>query len=179
MTDTHMSNDPLLKAARLISIVLRWILLLAGGVILAIGVLGLLAIAVQEAGLIAIADPLAVPDDIIAVVIFVCIGVGCFLLARFLKKLLEIIATVADGNPFEIANAARLETMGWLVAGATLLSFLGELFGRVYNALALAAQTDFEVEGSVEGVLITLLLFILARVFRHGAAMREDLEGTV
>ncbi len=26
---------------------------------------------------------------------------------------------------------------------------------------------------------LALLLFILARVFRHGAAMRDDLEGTV
>jgi hypothetical protein len=29
------------------------------------------------------------------------------------------------------------------------------------------------------GVLTALLLFILARVFREGAAMRKDLEGTV
>ena len=27
--------------------------------------------------------------------------------------------------------------------------------------------------------LLVVILFILARVFRHGAAMREDLEGTV
>ena len=29
------------------------------------------------------------------------------------------------------------------------------------------------------GLILILTLFILARVFRHGAAMREDLEGTV
>ena len=32
---------------------------------------------------------------------------------------------------------------------------------------------------SLSGILMVLVLFILARVFRHGAAMREDLEGTV
>jgi hypothetical protein len=32
---------------------------------------------------------------------------------------------------------------------------------------------------SPAGVAFVLLLFILARVFRQGAAMRDDLEGTV
>ena len=36
-----------------------------------------------------------------------------------------------------------------------------------------------DIEFSLTGVLLALVLFILARVFRHGAAMREDLEGTV
>ena len=31
----------------------------------------------------------------------------------------------------------------------------------------------------IEGILLALILFILARVFRHGARMRDDLEGTV
>jgi hypothetical protein len=32
---------------------------------------------------------------------------------------------------------------------------------------------------SLGGVLLALVLFILARVFRQGAKMREELEGTV
>jgi hypothetical protein len=37
------------------------------------------------------------------------------------------------------------------------------------------------VEGGVDfgGIILVLTLFVLARVFKHGAAMREDLEGTV
>jgi galactitol-specific phosphotransferase system IIC component len=37
-------------------------------------------------------------------------------------------------------------------------------------------RTDLDLGGSL---LLPLVLFILARVFRHGAAMREELEGTV
>ena len=36
--------------------------------------------------------------------------------------------------------------------------------------------------GTVEAtlfILLVIILFILARVFRHGASMRADLEGTV
>ena len=35
----------------------------------------------------------------------------------------------------------------------------------------------FNVE--LTGILLTLILFILARVFREGSRMREELEGTV
>ena len=33
--------------------------------------------------------------------------------------------------------------------------------------------------GAILGILLALVLFILARVFREGAAMRSELEGTV
>jgi hypothetical protein len=46
------------------------------------------------------------------------------------------------------------------------------------------SYVDFGVPGMfvpifLFGLVVGLVLFILARVFRHGAAMREDLEGTV
>lgn len=40
---------------------------------------------------------------------------------------------------------------------------------------ALVSGEDF----SLSSLFLSLTLFILARVFRHGAAMRDDLEGTV
>jgi hypothetical protein len=40
-------------------------------------------------------------------------------------------------------------------------------------------DADFDFGVSLGGLLLALTLFILARVFRQGAAMREDLEGTV
>ena len=39
------------------------------------------------------------------------------------------------------------------------------------------ATSDFGI--TLDGILLAVILFILARVFRQGAAMREDLEGTV
>ena len=44
------------------------------------------------------------------------------------------------------------------------------------------SQTDWiHVDASLDfsGVVMVVVLFILARVFRQGAAMRADLEGTV
>ena len=38
-------------------------------------------------------------------------------------------------------------------------------------------EANFDI--SIGGILLPLVLFILARVFRRGAEMREELEGTV
>ena len=52
------------------------------------------------------------------------------------------------------------------------------------DAIEKAGAKDFHMSFDDGGfdmtaLLLTVILFILARVFRHGAAMREDLEGTV
>jgi hypothetical protein len=54
--------------------------------------------------------------------------------------------------------------------------------GAWINALTKGqGHTDLEVIGGVDGngLLLMLILFILARVFRKGAQMRADLEGMV
>ena len=38
-------------------------------------------------------------------------------------------------------------------------------------------KVDFDF--TLTGLLLAIVLFILARIFRHGVEMREDLEGTV
>ena len=42
-------------------------------------------------------------------------------------------------------------------------------------------NVEFDVEAAIDvtGLLTILLVFILARVFERGVAMREELEGTV
>ncbi|MEL7219331.1 MAG: DUF2975 domain-containing protein, partial [Pseudomonadota bacterium] len=70
----------------------------------------------------------------------------------------------------------------WLLLAVQLLSI----------PLAALALTLVEWAGDIEdvqfsigdgfdlsGILMVIVLFILARVFRHGTRMREDLEGTV
>lgn len=87
----------------------------------------------------------------------------------FLRTLWRIVGTVAAGSPFTGANADRLTRMAWL---ALLLKG-----ASVVRSVALGeAETPVDVSG---GLLLALTLFILARVIRQGAAMREDLEGTV
>jgi len=77
-----------------------------------------------------------------------------------LRRLLTIVETVRSGDPFVAANALRLQAIAWVL-------------------LALQVLSLFIAGFSTSGWLAVLLTFILARVFAAGAAMRDDLEGTV
>ncbi len=95
----------------------------------------------------------------------------------FFRHLYRIIDTVAEGDPFVPANAKRLMAMGWI-------SIVSHFLAIPLNAVAqwLAHFSDrfvINISLSFAGLLLALVLFILARVFREGARMREDLEGTV
>ena len=98
------------------------------------------------------------------------------LIERFLEQLQRIIESVGAGEPFAPINADRLTRMGWLLLASQAVALLGMTVSAIH---ALSEDADFSGDLSVEGLFIVVLLFILARVFRHGAAMREDLEGTV
>ena len=94
-----------------------------------------------------------------------------------LRRLLAIIQTVREGDPFVAANADRLRAIAWV-----LLTL--QLFGLVIDAIARAVAItghplDIDAGFSINGWLAVLLTFLLARVFAQGTAMREDLEGTV
>ena len=94
-----------------------------------------------------------------------------------LTRLLAIVETVSLGDPFVSVNAARLQAIAWTVLALEILHL-------VVGAVAKAASTDAHPldigqDFSVTRWLAVLLCFVLARVFEHGARMREDLEGTV
>jgi hypothetical protein len=94
-----------------------------------------------------------------------------------LTRLLTIVHTVGDGDPFVMENAGRLKRIAWAVLGLELLHLC-------VGAVAAGASTDqapldLDWNLSVTRWLAVLLLFVLARVFEQGARMREDLAGTV
>ena len=95
-----------------------------------------------------------------------------------LKRLLAIVETVRSGDPFVAAHADRLQAIAWALLGLQLLSLS---VGAIANAVSTPAHpVHFNHAGfSINGWLTVLLTFLLARVFAHGALMREDLEGTV
>jgi hypothetical protein len=94
-----------------------------------------------------------------------------------LSRLRAIVDTVRDGDPFVAANAGRLQGIAWAFLGLELLH-LG--VGAVAAASGSADQPlDIGWRFSVTPWVAVLLLFVLARVFDHGARMRADLEGTV
>lgn len=98
---------------------------------------------------------------------------------RFTQLLHQIVNSVAIGDPFTLENANRLQAMAILALVYQFLSagmfFLGITVARITPLEALVSGEDL----SLTPLLLSLILFILARVFKHGASMREDLEGTV
>jgi len=128
----------------------------------------------------AVADQLAAAPAITLPVIFAAVAVGIVMLAlsiRFALELGRIVRTVQQGDPFEPANADRLARMGWLALGVTisgwLLMPLASWLEQYFNELSAGNGPE------LGGLVLSATLFILARVFRHGAAMRDDLQGTV
>lgn len=94
-----------------------------------------------------------------------------------LARLLAIVDTVRAGDPFVVQNAARLQTIAWCVLG---LEGLHLIIGAIAATSASSVQPlDIHWNFSVTPWIAVLLLFVLARVFDHGARMRADLEGTV
>jgi hypothetical protein len=101
----------------------------------------------------------------------------------FFRNLRQIINTVGEGDPFQPANSDRLSQMAWLMLGVQLLTLPAIPLAMQLVAVAdeMGENVDVSLDGGLDlsGILMIVVLFILARVFRHGAAMREDLEGTV
>ena len=100
-------------------------------------------------------------------------GLGFF----FFRHLYRIVASVEGGDPFVPANARRLQFMGWIAIAVHVLGiplamtsrWLDRIFGRPHDGFEL----------SYFAILLALVLFVLARVFREGARLREEVEGTV
>jgi hypothetical protein len=94
-----------------------------------------------------------------------------------LRKLLAIIGSVEEANPFVRANAVRLKAIGWLMVGIQIAGVPLEIAGSTFLALRGKPYDGFELP--INSILAILLVFILAGIFEHGADMREELEGTV
>ncbi|QIG54462.1 DUF2975 domain-containing protein [Altererythrobacter sp. BO-6] len=174
-----LRNDGLLKAGNFLTVFVIVILALVAAVLLA--VIPYLLI-----------DPAAVADEMVdaatasvaqatmaAITALTLsaglLGLGCY----FLFLLRRIILSVGEGDPFIDANASRLTRMGWIALAIEVgkLPLIAIVAWMMTQFQPTAVEADLEF--SLTGLLLALVLFILARVFRHGAAMRADLEGTV
>jgi Protein of unknown function (DUF2975) len=177
---TIRQSDPLLAAAKVL-IVLIQIIVVFAMVMIGIGI-GVI-VSVGKTRVFAEMAKAGAPDAAFPLLIasFLLIMVMLGLADRFFKELTGIVNSVRDGDPFRIENADRLTRMGWISVGihglALLLVGLASWFAAYLKKAGHHADLGFDVE--ITGVLLTLILFILARVFRRGAEMREDLEGTV
>jgi hypothetical protein len=92
-------------------------------------------------------------------------------------RLLSIVDTVSAGDPFVGENAERLQSIAWAIVGLELMHVVVVVLA---NGVWVGTQKiDIGEKLSLTPWLTILLLFVLARVFDHGARMRDELSGTV
>lgn len=170
-------GDPLLTAARLLLLILIGLLLFAAAMV-AIGVGAILT--VERAVVFDKIAAAGAPSSSYGLVVFGFSLIVALLLltARFLLELRRIVESVRQGDPFQPDNANRLGRMGWITVGgqAVWLTVVGIARWAAQYVDDGRRLPDANLGGSL---LLILVLFILARVFRIGAEMRDELEGTV
>jgi dipeptide/tripeptide permease len=178
MTDTDLLRDD--WVLRISLVVTRILQLLLGLAMLAL-ILGAVALAFDRdlvAELGANRERFTPQASQMLAIVVLAGAVALIMLGvQFLDKLARIVQSVALGDPFVPANAARLRAMGWLL----LATQLGGLALGIFAKWVGPDMRRFAIDDgfSAVGMLAVLVLFILARVFAHGAAMRDDIEGTV
>ncbi|WP_426266694.1 DUF2975 domain-containing protein [Sphingomonas sp. LHG3443-2] len=94
-----------------------------------------------------------------------------------LRNLLVILETVRSGDPFAAANADRLQIVAWCLLAIQLCDIA---FGFADAAMNRAAGEQISAwSPALTGWIAVLLVFVLARVFREGARLRDEAELTI
>lgn len=177
---TSKPGDPLLGAAKVL-LILFTIAVIFGMVMLGIGTSVLLTFGRYEfMTRIAAVDAPAIAFWGLVGGLLLLEGM-LYLGLRFIRELSGIVNSVGAGAPFHPRNAGRLSRMGWIMIiaeGVALpLAALLAWFAPYLEKAGKHVEIDFGLDA--ESILLILILFILARVFREGARMNDELEGTV
>lgn len=176
-----ITHDPLLAVAKGVLIFLMVVVAIAGGACAAA-----IPVVIFSADVVVqLAEEIpTVPTATMITAIAVTLAFAALLLAalfRVFQLLYSIVETVAEGDPFVPDNAKRLTQTAWLALGVQIVSMPLEALGNWIgdNADKTEGGSDIALGISGNGLLLVLILFILARVFRKGTEMRAELEGMV
>lgn len=167
------TRDTLLTAVRWLLTALLWLTII--GAVIAFVMIPVAYAMRREAGLQLVAENYPSVAGLLALA-----GIAAIIGYHFIRHLRRIVDSVALGDPFAPENADRLRAMAWLALAyqAVQVPMAGLLVW--WDAAPLKANVHHGDDGiSLATIILALILFILARVFRQGAAMRADLEGTV
>ena len=174
----------LLKAATWFTVFITAVLALAF-VACTLGVGGLLftPAIIQNMGIPLEADGVPMVRALTAALFAVGGGLISVILILFMIRATSgIVDTAIAGDPFVGGNADRLNRIGFLLLGLMAVQLLTLIF-----VTGIAPESvdnpHFHISGGSEpdpvGMLAILLIFVLARIFKHGAKMRDELEGMV
>lgn len=182
---THSKRDPLLTAAK----ILLYFLIGVIGFAALMVTIGLPFVIIYQDRILmeATAKGVTAGPELIGAIALIMLGIAVLLglAIYFLDLLRRIVNTVEEGDPFVPQNAERLSRMGWTALAGNLFAIpVGGLVLWIATLIEdTPAASDMDMSSDVgfsgEGLLLILVLFILARVFRKGTEMREELEGTV
>ena len=99
---------------------------------------------------------------------FISFGVALYVVER----LLELLKTLRFGSPFVKENAVRFRNVG-------VALLFGELSKIVIGVLAMIFDADVDAGLDLMIFIAIAAVFVLAEVFREGAAMKEEQDLTV
>ncbi len=118
-----------------------------------------------------------VPETV-AIIRLLCVLsiVAAVAVHQLVTRLIAIVASVRAGDPFIAANADRLQRIGWALLALQLLDLV---LGAITVFLDRISVDFITWTPSFTGWIAVVMLFVLARVFRVGAGMRDDLAMTV
>jgi hypothetical protein len=174
----------LLKAATLLTIFIIAVLSLAF-VAVTLGLGGLLFVPalIQQLDIPLVADGIPMARAFTALLFAVAGGLISVILILFVIRATSgIVETAIAGDPFVGGNAARLNRIGLLLLGIMAVQFL-TLIAVTTIAPESVNNPHFQINAGSDpdpvGMLGILLIFVLARIFRHGSEMRDELEGMV
>lgn len=179
---TLAKDDSLLKLGKVIAFMLQALCALGGGAFfLLIVFVALLSQGILPSPLDSNSLPAVAQYPLLTASVGLVIIANFAAMFVFFGKMRALIDSASMGDPFIPDNARRLNTMAWLLLSSQVLTVIvGELRVYAFSLIDPQNESSFDISpNDLTGFLIVLVLFILARVFRHGAAMRDDLEGTV
>jgi hypothetical protein len=166
----------LLNAGMMLSLFLTGVLVLAFGVCV-LGAAGVIHLPILPEDLKEMAD-ISLPLLFTAGAVACASGVFLLGLLSLVLLMTARIVKSADTDPFIESNARRLVQIGWLLLAMQVVGLAAgmvmEMFPKPINE---HVQAGFDFEPVA--LLGTLLIFVLAQIFKRGTQMRDELESTV
>ena len=103
-----------------------------------------------------------------------------FIIAPFLYQLKSILKSAENSRPFEVKNAGRLTWMGAFIIAYSIVYRIGE-YVALQTTLNVINVPDMTVNYTfnTSWVIMGILLFILAGIFKYGSYLQDEFDATL